>query len=190
MSKKEKELIKKLEQGNLTEEEMIELTQEMSKVGLSGIITGVEDINSPEGRAAKEYVEYHKKLPSQFFQSKYPQVSEKEVEKASKKLLSSKSSLRDKKKAIILLAHTGRFEALHILEKYAEKPDKELKVWINMAIDECRTFLESNISEKPVISFGKATKVGRNDPCPCGKINPETGKPIKYKKCCGGSVFF
>jgi preprotein translocase subunit SecA len=27
-------------------------------------------------------------------------------------------------------------------------------------------------------------KVGRNDPCPCGKINPRTGKPLKYKKCC------
>ncbi len=31
----------------------------------------------------------------------------------------------------------------------------------------------------------KRDKVGRNDPCPCGKINPETGKPMKYKKCCG-----
>ena len=28
------------------------------------------------------------------------------------------------------------------------------------------------------------TKIGRNDPCPCGKINPKTGKPMKYKKCC------
>jgi preprotein translocase subunit SecA len=27
-------------------------------------------------------------------------------------------------------------------------------------------------------------KLSRNDPCPCGKINPSTGKPIKYKKCC------
>jgi len=27
-------------------------------------------------------------------------------------------------------------------------------------------------------------KPGRNDPCPCGKINPQTGKPMKYKKCC------
>ncbi len=27
-------------------------------------------------------------------------------------------------------------------------------------------------------------KIGRNDPCPCGKINPKTGKPLKYKKCC------
>jgi preprotein translocase subunit SecA len=27
-------------------------------------------------------------------------------------------------------------------------------------------------------------KLGRNDPCPCGKTDPKTGKPIKYKKCC------
>ncbi|KJS10477.1 MAG: hypothetical protein VR67_18005 [Peptococcaceae bacterium BRH_c8a] len=27
-------------------------------------------------------------------------------------------------------------------------------------------------------------KIGRNDPCPCGRINPSTGKPMKYKKCC------
>ncbi len=34
----------------------------------------------------------------------------------------------------------------------------------------------SQVSSKP--------KVGRNDPCPCGKIDPTTGKPMKYKKCC------
>ena len=28
-------------------------------------------------------------------------------------------------------------------------------------------------------------KVGRNDPCPCGKVDEKTGKPVKYKKCCG-----
>lgn len=31
----------------------------------------------------------------------------------------------------------------------------------------------------------KKEKVGRNDPCPCGKINPQTGKSMKYKKCHG-----
>jgi preprotein translocase subunit SecA len=25
--------------------------------------------------------------------------------------------------------------------------------------------------------------IGRNDPCPCGAINPNTGKPYKYKQC-------
>lgn len=29
-----------------------------------------------------------------------------------------------------------------------------------------------------------AIKVGPNDPCPCGKINLITGKPMKFKKCC------
>jgi len=43
-------------------------------------------------------------------------------------------------------------------------------------------------AQKPVQSQfkqkGRRRKVGRNDPCPCGKINPQTGKPMKYKKCC------
>jgi peptide deformylase len=42
-----------------------------------------------------------------------------------------------------------------------------------------------HLDGKVLIDYGleKIKKVGRNDPCPCGKtIN---GKPIKYKKCCG-----
>ncbi|MDP2930514.1 MAG: preprotein translocase subunit SecA [bacterium] len=27
------------------------------------------------------------------------------------------------------------------------------------------------------------TKIGRNDPCPCGAVNPNTGERYKYKKC-------
>lgn len=30
----------------------------------------------------------------------------------------------------------------------------------------------------------KAQKIGRNDPCPCGKLRPN-GLPMKYKDCCG-----
>ena len=37
-------------------------------------------------------------------------------------------------------------------------------------------------AQQPIIN--KSGEVGRNDPCPCGKTNPITGKPIKYKKCC------
>lgn len=29
----------------------------------------------------------------------------------------------------------------------------------------------------------KQIKIGRNDPCPCGAINPATGKAYKYKQC-------
>lgn len=31
-------------------------------------------------------------------------------------------------------------------------------------------------------------KLGPNDPCYCGKINKNTGKVAKYKKCCGQNI--
>ena len=37
----------------------------------------------------------------------------------------------------------------------------------------------SSLSAPPVIK----KNIGRNDPCPCGAINPNTGKVYKYKKC-------
>lgn len=40
---------------------------------------------------------------------------------------------------------------------------------------------KEEVKQKPIIN---QNKVGRNDPCPCGKKDPNTGKPIKYKKCC------
>ncbi|MCL2045302.1 MAG: preprotein translocase subunit SecA [Oscillospiraceae bacterium] len=33
----------------------------------------------------------------------------------------------------------------------------------------------------------KAQKIGRNDPCPCGKLR-QNGLPMKYKDCCGRSA--
>ncbi len=37
---------------------------------------------------------------------------------------------------------------------------------------------------QPAVAVKSGNKPGRNDPCPCGKKDPTTGKPIKYKKCC------
>lgn len=31
----------------------------------------------------------------------------------------------------------------------------------------------------------KEINIGPNQPCPCGKLDPKTNKPKKYKKCCG-----
>lgn len=51
---------------------------------------------------------------------------------------------------------------------------------------ETREGAEALTSEKSVsVSAvnGLGSEVGRNDPCPCGAINPETGEVYKYKKC-------
>jgi preprotein translocase subunit SecA len=41
---------------------------------------------------------------------------------------------------------------------------------------------ESDTKRKPFRRGGE--KVGRNDPCPCGAVDA-SGRPMKYKKCCG-----
>ena len=33
----------------------------------------------------------------------------------------------------------------------------------------------------------KGAKIGRNEPCPCGKLRPN-GLPMKYKDCCGRGI--
>jgi len=40
---------------------------------------------------------------------------------------------------------------------------------------------DASVKKQPV---KKAVKIGRNDPCPCGKLRPN-GLPMKYKDCCG-----
>ena len=35
----------------------------------------------------------------------------------------------------------------------------------------------------PVSPAASVAPIGRNDPCPCGAINPETGQVYKYKRC-------
>jgi len=41
---------------------------------------------------------------------------------------------------------------------------------------------DSTTKKQPV---RKAKKVGRNDPCPCGKWKEDGSRPLKYKECCG-----
>ncbi len=42
---------------------------------------------------------------------------------------------------------------------------------------------EFSDTEKIKITGNKELNIGRNDPCPCGAINPATGEVYKYKKC-------
>ena len=36
----------------------------------------------------------------------------------------------------------------------------------------------------PIVPGLGQSKIGRNEACPCGKLDAN-GKPIKFKKCCG-----
>ena len=167
---------------NMSEQELIDilssngpspgLISALQKKGLSGSIMAVS--SDEEGAQAKEYIGYHSKLPKT-----YPHISDEEIEKSKKNLLDKNSALEDKKVALITLAHFPSIDAYRTLEKYEKNPDKELKVWINMAIQEAQAFLNSGLKGQPEIRIGRVSKVGRNEPCPCG-----SGK--KFRRCCWG----
>ncbi|MGI6013725.1 MAG: preprotein translocase subunit SecA [Oscillospiraceae bacterium] len=43
---------------------------------------------------------------------------------------------------------------------------------------------DSTAKRQPV---RKAKKIGRNDPCPCGKMKADGSRRLKYKECCGAN---
>jgi preprotein translocase subunit SecA len=51
--------------------------------------------------------------------------------------------------------------------------------------DKTQINADINIGINPSLnqSSSASMKVGRNDPCPCGAVNPETGRVYKYKHC-------
>lgn len=53
----------------------------------------------------------------------------------------------------------------------------------NRELREVQEGAEDITAERQVSAEVHDDKVGRNDPCPCGAINPETGEVYKYKKC-------
>lgn len=141
--------------------------------GKTAFITMIDDPNSSEGQAVKEYIESHHLLPPD-----YLDTSEETIAEEGAKLFDLNITIVEKKRILMLLAHLGVYESYQILKKYNQNPDQELNFWARLALDECRTFVKQNLSNETLTSLTLIGKLGRNDPCPCG-----SGK--KFKKCCG-----
>lgn len=108
----------------------------------------------------------------------YQDISGEEIEQQGARLFELTTTLAEKRKILMLLAHLGVYESYQILKKYAKNPDPDLKVWARMALDECQVFVKQNLSDDLIHSVTVIAHTGRNEPCPCG-----SGK--KFKKCCG-----
>jgi len=97
--------------------------------------------------------------------------------------LEEMESLRDS----VRLRAYGQQDPLVEYKSEGHKMFHRLLETIDSAI--ANTILKANITREPAsitqsASLRPKNKPGRNDPCPCGKKDPVTGKPIKYKKCC------
>ena len=63
-------------------------------------------------------------------------------------LFSTKTPPEAKKKALTLLAHLGTITAYRQIEKYYNTPGNELKTWAALALQECRMFLETSLTDE------------------------------------------
>ena len=162
-----------LKKGKFSSTEFAEMLEICRADGKTAFVTVVDDHNSPEGKAAADYVNSHHLLPRN-----YEDTSEQEIDEKGKKLLNPETSISEKKKILMLLAHLGVYESLQFLKEYHRNPDPGLRVWANMALDECKGFVRQQFSEEALVEINQIAQTGRNDPCPCG-----SGK--KFKKCCG-----
>ena len=63
-------------------------------------------------------------------------------------LFSLNTSFENKKEALAILAHQGTLEAYKNIERFLETKEKSLEVWAVLALQECRMFLESSLSDR------------------------------------------
>lgn len=144
----EPELIELLNSGITSEEELALLVKAMEKKGLKGLIAQI-DPETEEGKAHLEYIDLHKEIPEKLA------MTDQRLKKWQEILFNSKASIQEKKKALLVFAHWGNLVSWKILTKYARKPDAELKLFSKIALDECQTFLESDLLDKPQIKIKK-----------------------------------
>lgn len=145
----EQELIELLNSGITSEGELALLVKTMEKKGLKGMITKI-DPETDEGKTYLEYIELHKEIPEKITMTRQRLKKWKEI------LFNRKANVQEKKKALLIFAHWGNVASWKILTQYAKKPDPGLKLWTKIALDECQTFLESDLLDKPQIKIKKS----------------------------------
>ena len=89
----------------------------------------------------KEYIDYSHSFDS-------GELTEKDTLNLGNNLFDTSQPLETKKKVLTLLAHFGTITAFRQIEKYYKHPDKDLKQWTALALQECKMFLESTLTDE------------------------------------------
>lgn len=76
------------------------------------------------------------------------ELTDEQIEKLGDLLFQAATPIEAKKKVLALLAHLGTIPAYKQLKRYVENPDPETGQWAVLALEECRMFLESELSDQ------------------------------------------
>ena len=79
------------------------------------------------------------------------ELSENEIHQLAQVILESRQE-EVKKKALTLLAHLGTISAFKKIEEYYNFPETPLKQWAALAMHECKTYLENDLTEHSIFN--------------------------------------
>ena len=91
----------------------------------------------------KEYIDYSHSFDR-------GELTQTETNNLGHFLFDFKATIESKKKVLTLLAHLGTINAFRQIEKYFKNPDKELRQWTVLALQECKMFLESTLTDQSI----------------------------------------
>lgn len=127
--------IKEREGKGFMKDEIEEITEELKLNGLSPQITVAKDDGGPQDMEVVEYIKWHDKV-----KDVERKISDKEEKEITGKLFSNETSLSELKTCILRLAHQGTESSLKLLQEFQKSFPTKLKIWLDMAIDECESF--------------------------------------------------
>lgn len=89
----------------------------------------------------KDYIEYSHSFDR-------GELTEEQTINLGNMLFDNQLSIESKKKALTLLAHLGTITAFRQIEKYYNNPDKKIKPWAALALQECKMFVENILTDE------------------------------------------
>ena len=138
-------LIKSIRRFN-SRDDLEEIAFELKKMGISGEINILDNFQDKDKKIAREYLKFHQKISPP--KNNWPKNHFRSWVKI---LFDKKSSLTNKKKALVFFAQQGDQKSLEIIKKYLQQSEKKLSHWSKLALEECWSRLRSKKKGEPIV---------------------------------------
>lgn len=121
----------------MNEKDFWRFMEKACEKGRAQVVSGTMNSPDPEIQAAGEYMGGHAMLPAD-----YQNIPEEIIEGMGRLLLEGISNRRTKEAILMLLAHQESKTALNYLIEYNQAPDADLRIFAELALDECEMWNE------------------------------------------------
>ncbi|MEA3369000.1 MAG: hypothetical protein U9Q24_01385 [Candidatus Ratteibacteria bacterium] len=121
----------------MTEKEFWIFLNDALAKGRTPQVSKVMDSDDPQLKAAGKFIGGHSLLPKD-----YDKIAIDKIIEIGKLLLNKNAGIPTKEAVLMLLAHHPSKEALSALKTYNENPKEELRIFAQLALEECEMWNE------------------------------------------------